>query len=142
MAATLELETYLRHKQAHNTVAPVMRNNLETDDSADVIASVTRKEDPLQKVLERLDKLKSQLQSNGDQSTSQRPGRPRNNSQRRGQSKIVCWTCKEEGHMSRNCPNKPRSQGNEKPWSSEPSYQGLTKGSRRCKSNSICSDIV
>ena len=119
VAATLELETYLRPQQAHYTVAPVMRDNPETDDSADVIAGVARKEDPLQKVLERLDKLESQLRSNGDQSTSQQrsdsSGGPRNNRQRRGQSKIMCWTCKEEGHMSRNCPNKPRSQGNEKP---------------------------
>ena len=87
--------------------------------SDDAIAGVAyqRKytnEDPLQKVLDRLDKLEFQLQTKIGSSTASDNGgsRPR----RKQPARIVCWTCREEGHLSRNCPLKAKKpQGNEKP---------------------------
>ena len=123
VAATLELETYLRPKVP--TVALVTCGDRETDGPDDVIAGVAQqrtsvREDPLQRVLDRLDKLESQLRSQRDavyyQERTGPSNGPRMTRQRKRQPRVVCWTCKEEGHLSRNCPRKePKNQGNEKP---------------------------
>ena len=98
VAAVLELETYLKAPVAPVTKGP---ETYETD----TVASVTPrplKEDPIQMVIERLDKLEEQLKMwEGGQMT---------NRQRRDSTKVTCWNCKEEGHISRNCPKKQQSQ--------------------------------
>ena len=88
VAAVLELETYLQ---------PVTKRSDEPD-GREAAASVTRrplKDDPMEKVIERLEKLQVQMK--------RQEGAQRTHRQRRDPTKI---TCKEEGHISRNCPNK------------------------------------
>ena len=74
--------------------------------SDDAIAGVANQKkytnkDQLQKVLDWLDKLEVQLQTKIGSSTASDSGgsRPR----RMEPARIVCWTCKEEGHLSQNC---------------------------------------
>ena len=103
VAAVLELETYLRPQKAM-PVAPVVQESEEELEGA--AASVTRrswKDDPMRKIMDRLDKLEAQMKP------SREEGQGRNR-QRRGPTKTTCWNCKEDGHISRNCPENPKKQ--------------------------------
>lgn len=109
VAAVLELETYLQSPKV--PVAPLTRESEERDERNGTAAGVTRrpsKDDPMQKIIERLDKIEAQM-------NPQREEGQRGNRQRRGPAKITCWNCKEEGHVSRNCPKKQKIQGNGQP---------------------------
>ena len=119
VAAVLELETYLQ--QPMIPVAPVMQEYQGCDKLDAAAASVTRrpeKDDPMLKIIERLDKLEAQLKQprKDDQRTYRQGRRPVKN---------TCWNCKEEGHLARNCPLKQEKfRETSNPWSSKPSGQG------------------
>ena len=97
VAAVLEMETYL---QPRVPVAAVKEELAEGSAAASVVRRPSELS-PLQKVMEQLDKLEALIRP--------REGGSRTND-RRGQKKdpttITCWNCKEEGHISRNCPEK------------------------------------
>ena len=97
VAAVLELETYLQPK----VPVALVTKSLDEPDGREAAASVTcrpSKGDPMEKVIERLEKLEVQMK--------RQEGGQRTNRQRRGPTTIICWNCKEEGHISRNCPKK------------------------------------
>lgn len=119
VAATLELETYLRKPIATVPIAQV-EHNAQDDD---VIASVGRgrsdrggAQDSMQKVLDRLEKIEEQLKTEHvaleNKQNSRRVPRPR---KRNNQKSMICWRCREEGHIARNCRSQRKDQGNEEP---------------------------
>ena len=94
VAAVLELETYLRQP---STLLPVK----EDRDCGSAVVAVSRqppREDLMQKIVEQLDKLEAWINPTD---TEQRRSR-----ERRMPANITCWSCREEGHISRNCPKK------------------------------------
>ena len=87
----------------------------------DVIAATTRSkrggaQDPINMLLERMDKLiDAKLSATLGGTTTREPNdrnRPRWRSSRSPRT-VTCWNCREEGHIARNCPTK--NQGNGKP---------------------------
>ena len=107
VAATLELETYMKPKIAALPTAQIEQLN----EDAGVIAVATRSEmggaqDPLNVLLEKMDKLIDAKLSARESS------RPRGRSGRHPRT-VTCWNCQEEGHIARNCPAK--NQGNGRP---------------------------
>ena len=94
VAAVLELETYLRRPR---TLLPVKE---DCDDGSAVAAVSHRppKEDLMQKIVERLDKLEARI--------NPMDAGQRRNRERRMPASITCWSCREEGHISRNCLKK------------------------------------
>ena len=91
VAAVLELETYLKLKQMETHTSGV---------TAGVSHQQQPREDLLMKIMERLDRIETQIvpKGNNDQGMMR--------AQCRREGPITCWNCKEEGHISRNCPEK------------------------------------
>ena len=116
VAAALEIETYLRPRRTLNTVS-IVEEQPGPSDLEDAIASVAYRrkctsEDLMQNVLDRLEKLELQLQAKNGSSTASDNGGSR--LRRKQHDRIVCWNCKEEGHLSRSCPLETNKlQGNE-----------------------------
>ena len=118
VAAALELETYMG--KPPTPIAQV----LQSDD--DVIAATGSsngggaRRDMMQAVLKRLDKLEQRTGTRDIPTQSQRSGsrgQP-GGSQRTGPNKrkLICWRCRREGHIARECTSKSKNQqGNEKP---------------------------
>ena len=121
VATVLELKTYLRPKTVPAMVAPVLPETDEETNDIRPIAGVarrqlaTRREDPLQTILERLEKLETHLGSGSRNSRGRGPGFH----QKRGRT-VTCYHCHEEGHIKRNCPKLQAGseQGNKKPLGS------------------------
>ena len=108
VAATPELETYMKPKIAALPIAQIDQTNNE---DAGVIAVIRRSEmggaqDTLKVLLEKMDKLIDAKLSARESS------RPRGRSGRHPRT-VTCWNCQEEGHIARNCPAK--NQGNGRP---------------------------
>lgn len=119
VSATLELETYLRPGKTLMTA--VVTGSVD-DGVAGVSRSTQESSSPLQQVLDRLERIESQLQAkdgggsrwegSGSGNRSKEGGYSR---RRNPQRNIVCWNCKGEGHISRNCLKRSKDQGNETP---------------------------
>ena len=95
VAALLELETYLQPPKVPLPVAPVTKESEDPEECKPVAASVNRRpprDDSMQRIIERLDKLEARM-------SPQEGGQGRNR-QRRDPARITCWTCREEGHIS------------------------------------------
>ena len=108
VAATLELETYLQPKVATTPIAQVK----EQDSDSDVIAAARYEkggaQDLMSQLLERMERMEAKLSSvtTGEVSKSRGKGS-------RSPRTIICYNCREEGHIARNCPAK--NQGNGRP---------------------------
>ena len=97
----MELETYLRPKCI---VAPVLTDDATDTNEVGIVGACKhyqdgRKEDPLLKIMEWLDKLETQLTSKTER-RSKGPGayRPGAYWPRREWGKLICWNCEQEGH--------------------------------------------
>ena len=66
---------------------------------ADLSHQQQRREDLLMKIMEWLDKIETQIVPQGNNYQGMRVHCWRD-------GPITCWNCKEEGHISRNCPEK------------------------------------
>ena len=106
VAATLELETYL-----HRPSLPVA-NILPGDDVVAAASKPSTIEDSILKLVERMDRLEGTLEAHRD---SRSRGYRSRDDDGRSRRKVVCWNCREEGHLARNCRKTSKEQGNEQP---------------------------
>ena len=118
---TIEMESYL---QASKSAMPVQIAHVDEDPEDDatiqIATVVNEKTDPLQVILERMEKLEAGLKS----VQQGRPQRSNGGRTKQNQTKPkICWNCRGEGHIALNCPSpkqgsqtqKQRNQGNERP---------------------------
>ena len=107
--ATLEMESYSKPpSSAMNQVSEGV------DEDSSVAAATTQRPSDLKLVLERMERLETQLKELQQPPGSRSSGRGRG---RRGAGRRSCWNCGGEGHIARDCPSpkSTRGQGNEKP---------------------------
>lgn len=115
---TLELESYLPVRGS-SPKQPIAQIDAQNEEQQDVAAAITNSsyhqkgDDPVYQILQRLEKLETQLKSGKDGRRSRGP--PRNGVR----GPIMCHKCGKEGHIARGCmahlSNKDQKQGNEKP---------------------------
>ena len=122
---TLEMESYLQLTRPSRT-SPTLTG----DYGSDVIgaASSQLRNDPLQQILERVDRLETELQSvrqpqKVDPSSDRGSTSSRNPWSR--ERVPTCWNCGGEGHLARDCPppKSPQQQETTNPPCSEPGMQ-------------------
>ena len=113
---TLEMETYLQASKSAMPVQIAHVDETEEEQAAAVTAvASTKREDPLQMILRRMEKLEAGLKSVHQQG----PPRGYSGGPNRSRPKTtICWNCRGKGHIAPNCPSpkqKTRQQGNEQP---------------------------
>ena len=115
VAATLELETYLRPKTVVMPIAQVEESSEDDVIAATVCSERGGAQDPFGTLLERMDKLIDAKLSAALGATVREPNnwsQPRGRWSRSSRT-VTCWNCREEGHIARSCPTK--YQGNGRP---------------------------
>ena len=113
---TLEMESYLQASKTTIEVASVV--DKEEEPGAIANTTQTKPNDPLQLLLDRMDKLEKAVQQKppepgGRANARWRPSRstpPSGQNFRRPPR--TCWNCQGEGHISSNCPS-PRRENQE-----------------------------
>ena len=122
---TLELESYLPAR-AHGPGQEIAQIGAHEEADPDVTAAVAhtsfrpKQRDPLQRILQRLDQIETELKTvNGASRTKEGGQRSRGPPRSYGKGPIVCHKCGKEGHIARGCmahiKSKPTQQGNENP---------------------------
>ena len=119
---TLELESYLPTPGRRQPTLPAQEVALldreEEEDPATpaAVAGISNPKDPLQLILQRLERLETDIKvvKQGSRRTGPR-------TQQRDDGPIICRRCGQEGHIARGCrtrvrdSNPPSTQGNDKP---------------------------
>ena len=113
---TLEMECYLQASKPTIKVASVVDKEDEDEPGAIVNTTRTKPNDPLQLLLDRMDKLEKAVQQKPPEPDSRanarwRPSRsipPSGPHFRR--TPRICWNCRGEGQISSNCPSPRREK--------------------------------
>ena len=108
VTTTMEMESYLGPKTGCVAQVDAAGSSSigQPDEEPDAgVAAVAKNQDTtlelLQKITDRLDKLEFKSDGGSDRSRSKR---------------VICWNCRKEGHLARNCrkPRRPQRPGREK----------------------------
>ena len=136
VTTTMEMESYMGPKSVH--FARV--GSSDQDDVAEIAAASNRREDAtldlLQRLTDRLEKLESKVadRRSGNESHPRQQKRSRS-------AAFVCWNCRKEGHLARNCtePKRVQRQGNgeaaTKPAVSTVAEEAISTARSRSKSD-------
>ena len=110
--ATLEMESY--SKRVSSGIAQVTEDIGE--DTGAVAVAAARVPNDVKMLLEKMDRMETQMREMQLQQSTPRRGQVRRNGGQQGSKE--CWNCGGQGHLARYCPSPklPReSQGNERP---------------------------
>ena len=118
--ATLKLQSYLPTTKVtppQDIVAGLTAEESDEDELTDVIAAAPAgRTDRFGQLLDRLDRMETDIKSLKKQSGQQRDGDYRRQKSASTQGPIVCLKCGREGHFARGCAaRRTEHQGNERP---------------------------